>query len=272
MSWKIAYGDLMTAMMAFFLLLWLYSALSNKQKTEIAYYFTPTKGIMGQSGIGSQGGKDANELEGAGLAFNKADGITRNQLQQGPLPQAPQDSTLKDDSADASSLGAGGTGAGEKPITYERAFMALEDQFKQLIERTENNLFNNNLIIDNSQQDVHISLVNTIQNPLFDDASDELSDAGIQAMDAITGIAIRTQRKLLITGYTTTPAFANNNDERWEQAVKHANMVVRFMMGRHLESDCIEKVTGKSDILPMGSGRQPEDRVIITLSRETCGN
>lgn len=271
MSWKIAYGDLMTAMMAFFLLLWLYSSLPHKKKTEIAHYFTPTAGVVGASGIGTDGGKDANMAEGAGLAYNKNDGITRNQLQQGPLPEAPKDTVIKDDAAEASSIGVASTASNEEIITFDRAFMALQNQFQQLVQRTENNLFKNNLIINNVQQDIHVSLVNTAQNPMFDDEAGELSTAGIQAMDAIASIAVRTQSKLIVTGYTTTPAFATNNEERWEQAVRHANLVVRFMMDRKLAGHCIERVTGKSETLPMGSEREPEDRVIITLMRDACG-
>lgn len=271
-SWKIAYGDLMTAMMAFFLLLWLYSNLTNKQKTEIAYYFTPTEGVLGESGAGLQGGKDSSATEGKGQAYNQSGGITKNQLQQGPLPKAPDNSRPKNDNADLSSLQITGAGSAGQPIAFDRAFMAMQDQVKQLISRTENSLFNNNIVIDNAQQDIHVSLVNTMQNPMFDDNAGELSTAGIQAMDAITRIAMRTQRKLVITGYTTTPAFVTNNVEQWDMAVKHANLVVRFMMGRQLESKCIQRVTGKSDILPMGSTRLPEDRVIITLMRDACSN
>jgi len=271
MSWKIAYGDLMTAMMAFFLLLWLYSNLTNKQKTEIAYYFTPTQGLVGQSGVGLKGGKDSTQAAGTANAYNESSGIARQQLQQGELPEAPQNAPAQNDAADAASQEAKAFSS-ENPIAFERAFMELQDQVKQLVSRTDNSLFNNNVLIDNSQQDLHISLLNTLQNPMFDDSRDELSTSGIQAMDVIAKIAQRTQRKMIITGYTTTPAFATSNHEEWEAAVKHANLVVRFMLGRHMESHCIERVTGKSETLPMGSERQPEDRVIITLLRDACSH
>ena len=56
-AWKIAYADFVTAMMAFFLLLWLISSLSDKELASIAQYFTPTTGLFGQMGIGFRGGQ-----------------------------------------------------------------------------------------------------------------------------------------------------------------------------------------------------------------------
>ena len=51
-AWKVAYADFVTAMMAFFLLLWLLNATTMDQKLGISNYFEPTGAIMGSSGSG----------------------------------------------------------------------------------------------------------------------------------------------------------------------------------------------------------------------------
>src|ERR1700712_4792527 len=54
-AWKVAYADFVTAMMAFFLLLWLLGATTEKQRKGIADYFTPTLIKMKQGSAGSNG-------------------------------------------------------------------------------------------------------------------------------------------------------------------------------------------------------------------------
>src|SRR5437868_11310929 len=65
-AWKVAYADFVTAMMAFFLLMWLINTTSPEQKRGIADYFAPasvsattsgTGGILGGTALGEEGGK-----------------------------------------------------------------------------------------------------------------------------------------------------------------------------------------------------------------------
>ncbi|MBU8543704.1 MULTISPECIES: flagellar motor protein MotB [Roseomonadaceae] len=81
-AWKVAYADFVTAMMAFFLLMWLLNATTEEQRRGIADYFAPTN-VLGQSTTGSGqpfGGRTPNES--AQLTQNA--GAIR--LQHGPLP------------------------------------------------------------------------------------------------------------------------------------------------------------------------------------------
>jgi chemotaxis protein MotB len=268
-SWKIAYADLMTAMMAFFLFLWLYSVMTNQQKTQIANYFTPSVGVFGESGAGANGGKDADALKGTSGKGANQDGLTRAQAAQGPLPQAPTESTVNDEQAEQSSLAFAGKSGGSEPLSMENAFMAMQSQFNQLIHRTQNDLFTNNLRVDTTR-DVIISLVNTAENPMFDDSRGELTHAGIQTMDVVANLITRTQRKFVITGFTTTPAVSINSDRQWDRSVQHANMVLRFLLARHISDSCIERVSGQSKTLELGSGLEGDDRVMITLLRDSC--
>src|SRR6195952_4749643 len=54
-AWKVAYADFVTAMMAFFLLLWLLGATTEKQRKGLADYFTPTLVKMREQSAGSNG-------------------------------------------------------------------------------------------------------------------------------------------------------------------------------------------------------------------------
>ncbi|MGG5822517.1 flagellar motor protein MotB [Falsiroseomonas sp. HW251] len=84
-AWKVAYADFVTAMMAFFLLMWLLNATTEEQRQGIADYFSPTN-VLGrnQSGNGEPfGGRTPNNSE---PMTQDAGAIT---VQRGPMPVLP---------------------------------------------------------------------------------------------------------------------------------------------------------------------------------------
>src|ERR1700733_14160991 len=89
-AWKVAYADFVTAMMAFFLLLWLINVTTPAQKMGLAEYFTPTIGVKDSMGIGFKGGKKPTPDVGRSNTDMNAVGLVQGQIKQGPLPQAPQ--------------------------------------------------------------------------------------------------------------------------------------------------------------------------------------
>jgi len=64
-AWKVAYADFVTAMMAFFLLMWLLGATTEKQRKGIADYFTPTLVKMREQSAGSNGLLSGNSITDA---------------------------------------------------------------------------------------------------------------------------------------------------------------------------------------------------------------
>ena len=84
-AWKVAYADFVTAMMAFFLLLWLLGATTEKQRKGVADYFTPTLIKFREQSAGSNGllgGSSITEADNypnrAGQTGNKAMTIPRD--------------------------------------------------------------------------------------------------------------------------------------------------------------------------------------------------
>lgn len=72
-AWKVAYADFVTAMMAFFLLLWLLGATTEKQRKGIADYFTPTLVKLKQESAGSNGMLGGSSITDADSYPNRAD-------------------------------------------------------------------------------------------------------------------------------------------------------------------------------------------------------
>src|SRR5688500_16080588 len=102
-AWKVAYADFVTAMMAFFLLMWLINTTSPEQKRGIADYFAPASvsqtmsgagGILGGSALGSDGSKSAGSSdvieELAPSSRNPNDGDSKD----GSKPQTPEETAV----------------------------------------------------------------------------------------------------------------------------------------------------------------------------------
>src|SRR3954451_8098397 len=87
-AWKVAYADFVTAMMAFFLLMWLLNATTQEQKRGLADYFSPNSHLSNTtSGIGAPFGGRAPNSEGALLSDRGSIQITRTQ----PFPTVDDD-------------------------------------------------------------------------------------------------------------------------------------------------------------------------------------
>src|SRR5271156_4613491 len=99
-AWKVAYADFVTAMMAFFLLLWLLQATAQSQKEGIAEYFTPTIGIRDSAGIGFKGGKTSYD-EGRKVAEKSPPGIIVGRMPQGPTAQKQEKQSPVEAESDA---------------------------------------------------------------------------------------------------------------------------------------------------------------------------
>ncbi|QFT64991.1 flagellar motor protein MotB [Roseivivax sp. THAF30] len=103
-AWKVAYADFVTAMMAFFMLMWLLNATTEKQRKGLADYFAPTISISRVSGGGSgtmQGesvfAQDALPQNGTGAtSFMPESRISRDDVSQDAGQDAEMDATLAD--------------------------------------------------------------------------------------------------------------------------------------------------------------------------------
>ena len=92
-AWKVAYADFVTAMMAFFLLMWLLNSTTEEQRRGIADYFAPTN-VMGRSETGSGEPFGGRTPHAAQQMTQDAGAVT---VQRGPMPTLP-DVEIEDDS------------------------------------------------------------------------------------------------------------------------------------------------------------------------------
>ncbi|MBM3516789.1 MAG: flagellar motor protein MotB [Alphaproteobacteria bacterium] len=259
-SWKIAYADFVTAMMAFFLLLWLITATTEEQKRGIAEYFTPsaystsaagTSGIIGGSGITERGQADSNSSAPRVV-------VTVGQ----PPPGAAEE-----DTADAEAL------EELQRQQEEEAFAAAEEAIREATEANPQlEELNDQILIDMTDEGQRIQLIDHDGEAMFDSGSAEPLATTRQVLTKIAEVVKTMPNKLIITGHTDANAFASEDGyTNWELSADRANAARRILVGTGIRSDRLAEVKGKADTEPLvvADPFLPENRRIsIVLKRE----
>jgi chemotaxis protein MotB len=281
-AWKVAYADFVTAMMAFFLLLWLLNVTTDVQKRGIADYFEPTISSKSQSGaggvlggltIGSPGSQaiplSQPELQLARMAERQPDeGDDGNQGGAGPDAQ-------KDEGADAQAA---------KPLdeqSLEKQFAEREEKRFKMAEKLLRDAIKevpelaglaNNLIIDDTPEGLRIQLVDQDKQPMFPLGSAEMLDPARKLMALISQVVTHLPNKISITGHTDSAAYAAGGKyTNWELSTDRANASRREFLADGIAPDRIARVEGVADTEPLvpNDPLSPRNRRIsIVLLRE----
>jgi len=284
-AWKVAYADFVTAMMSFFLLLWLLNVTTDVQKRGIADYFQPTISSKSESGAGGVLG---------GLTIGQPGSQTDPQSQpaldltQIALPQ-PNDSD-NDDTNDGGTAGKdpqqqnagaqpGKTKLDDKALEqqladreqkrFEAAAQALREAIKDVPELQK---LADNLIIDNTPEGLRIQLVDQDRQPMFPLGSAEMLDPARKLMALVSQIVLRLPNKVAITGHTdSTPYPVAGKYSNWELSSDRANASRREFVADGVPADRIARVSGLADQDPLDSkdpAAPKNRRISIVLLRE----
>jgi len=229
-AWKVAYADFVTAMMAFFLLLWLLQATAQSQKEGIAEYFTPTLGIRDAAGIGFKGGKTSYD-EGRKVAEKSPPGILVGRMPQGPTSQkqerqAPVEST-------------------EDSYLFEKG----EKDIKKAIEEDPNfRDFKDNVIVEQTPEGLKIEVIDDEKLPMFEPKGTQLTQAGEKILRKMAEVIKAMPNRISITGHTEATNYVESAMyTNWELTADRANSARRFFMTTNMEPTRVAKVTGRAD-------------------------
>lgn len=267
-AWKVAYADFVTAMMAFFLLLWLLSATSTAQKMGLAEYFTPTIGIKDSMGIGVKGGLHSSE---AGKSKNDlvAVGLVVGQVKQGDVA-APPNSAKGQSDPDAES-----SSKNEKVAeTTEDAeqLQATEQEIKQAME-TQDELkdYQNNVLIQESPEGLKIDMIDDTKKPMFVPGGAVLTEMGKKVLDSMARMVAKTPNNIAIKGHTDSPSSTQNPQYTiWELSADRANSARRMLSTTQLEPERVVKVLAMADkelLVPQEPSSPRNRRITIIILR-----
>ncbi len=277
-AWKVAYADFVTAMMAFFLLLWLLSVTTQDKRKAIADYFTPTIGIKDSKGIGMNGGRSPSAKKGKSNTDLTAPGIIIGQVQQGPIPQNPEDA--KKPNPEAESTSSGKDDSTNKDATENNdnqdsdQFKLTEDEIKQALENDQDlKKLKNNVQVEQSSEGLKINLIDDPKSPMYTTGGATLTDAGKKVLDGIANIVSKTSNQITIVGHTDAEGPSSNSHyTNWELSADRANAARRGLLTTQIAADRIAKVVGLADreLLVKEQPNNPRNRrVTIVLMRGT---
>jgi chemotaxis protein MotB len=262
-AWKVAYADFVTAMMAFFLLLWLLNAVTQEQLEGISNYFTPTTVSQTTSGSGAMlGGKVLSE-EGALTA--KASKVTAKldlpppKVQEKPTEQTPA----------------------ESDPTKEALKKHEQEQFDKAKEQLENAMKDNpafkrlaaSLMIDETPEGLRIQIVDQDGLAMFPSGGANMFLHTKKILELVAKVILTQPQLLAISGHTDAKKFGGTgNYTNWELSADRANSARRELLNAGVPENRIGRVVGKAETEPLMQD-DPENsrnrRLSIILLRGT---
>ena len=265
-AWKVAYADFVTAMMAFFLLMWLLNMTSPEQKRGIADYFAPASVSKSQSGSGGLLNGATLSDEGArssGKSTENVEQVTPDDQSLGVASTIVQ----PDGGADDLALDRQTSEYNEK--LFGQAEESLRQAMKDMPELAE---LSKHILIDQTPEGLRIQIVDQEGRPMFAPGSVEPYRRTRRLIEALAVIIDQLPNRLSISGHTDSAAFYGPDGySNWELSADRANAARRILMGGGVKGDRVFQVSGKAGSEPLF----PDDpyvsanrRISIVLLRE----
>jgi chemotaxis protein MotB len=235
-AWKIAYADFVTAMMAFFLLMWLLGSSSQGELQGIAEYFqTPLKVAM-QGGNGA--GASNSILQGGGKTLTLKVGQDRG-TQEKPVKQKKvlNRAQKKQNLTDYELL---------KKEEVER-LKELEKKLREIIESHPNlNKYKNQILIDINTDGLRLQIVDEKNRPMFSVSKAELEPHAKEILKDLGKMLNSVPNKINISGHTDARPF-NSQDRHygnWELSAERALAARRELIAGGMKDDKVLQVEG----------------------------
>jgi len=260
-AWKVAYADFVTAMMAFFLLMWLINTTSPEQKRGIADYFAPASVSETTSGSGGI-------LGGAALASSGAKSSGSKDVIQALAPEAPPNVTDTGQSQNQSQNASAGTQDKADDAALTSAAQSLRQAMQDMPELTE---LSKQIIVDQTPEGLRVQLVDQEGRSMFKEGSAEPNDRANVLLQAVARVVNKLPNRVTIAGHTSASAGGAKPEGDWALSSARADASRQILERAGVDADRIYQVAGKaaSDPLypddPMLPGNR---RITITLLRE----
>jgi chemotaxis protein MotB len=249
-AWKIAYADFVTAMMAFFLLMWLLGSTAQGDLQGIAEFFnSPLKVAM--SG-GSGAGDATSPMAGGGQDLTRSVG----QVKRGDVEGKR---TLNLEAAKGAVRASGDDGGQdvEKKREERKERARLEDlkgQIEAIIEASPSlRPFKSQLLLDITTEGLRIQVVDEQNRPMFESSSASLRPYTQELLRSIGATLNGVDNTISLSGHTDATRYAGGERgfSNWELSANRANASRRELVTGGLAEGKIVRVVGLADTLPL---------------------
>jgi chemotaxis protein MotB len=265
-AWKVAYADFVTAMMAFFLLMWLINTTSPEQKRGIADYFAPASvsastsgsgGILAGTSLGEQGVKGEGSVK---VVEQMAPPAPKNVVDQGSnskqAAQASSEEALKEAMAK------------REDQAFQTAAESLRQAMQKMPELAE---LSKQILIDQTPEGLRIQLIDQEGRSMFEQGSAKPNDRARVLLRAVARVVDQLPNRLTIAGHTSASDNGSRPASDWQLSASRADSSRQILQEAGVDADRIYQVSGKAASDPL----YPDDptlagnrRIALVLLRE----
>ena len=265
-SWKVAFADFATAMMAFFLLMWLMGATDEKQKGAISEYFNNPSAIPGSSqvpapsSIQGPGGSSTSMIKlGGGMELHR-DAAPPAEAAV-PSPGAQVDVTPE------------AAQEAEKEADRERLDALMAELKTAIDERESLAKFKDQILLDETPEGIRIQIIDHERRSMFPSGSAVLESFSTDILEELAGIVVKVPNHLSISGHTDIRPYSRPNYSNWELSADRANAARRALIAGGLPAEKIGRVVGLSSSVLLDPGA-PDSSInrrisIVVMNKQT---
>ena len=284
-AWKVAYADFVTAMMAFFLVMWLVTAVSRDQRAAIFEYFkNPSleqgKSVKAAPGMAGPGGASTSPI-------NMHGGLDAPRMMQSPSPgvgapiapllppktqvthptiEPPHVAEKLEDDLEA---------ARKAVLAAEhRQLESLMEELRKAIDQSQAlEPFKDQLLLDITPEGLRIQIVDKQNRPMFDIGSTRLKPYTVAILTELAKYLNTVPNHLSVTGHTDATPYADGSGRtNWDLSADRANAARRALEAAGLAGDKTARVVGlaSSVLFDKDDPRNPINRriSIIVMTRQ----
>lgn len=228
-AWKVAYADFVTAMMAFFLLMWLLQTASQEQKEAISYYFTTGSSGKGAGDSIVTGGLESLETveKPYAMPFVGFDGSS-----EFPDFKEPREILVK-----------------KEKEAFDRVRIALREAMMSdpaLLE------LHDSLVVTEVKDGLQIQLIDQLNKPIFASGTAKMTPNGARLSNLLARVLKQLPNPMRIEGHTDAVPYtsANKSYTNWELSSDRALAVRRLLVAQGIADSRIAAVEGRASTEP----------------------
>jgi chemotaxis protein MotB len=269
-AWKVAYADFVTAMMAFFLLMWLINTTTPEQKRGIADYFAPqsiSQTVSGSGGVlgGTVLGKDGPRAGGVPSLYNDNSPSSPN--------NPPQAKSAQDKSQAAASVQGQSAATQTATSTMDADFASAAESIRQAMQQMPDIAeLSRQVMVEQTPDGLRIQLVDQDQRPMFAPGTAQPMPYTREMLQAVAKIIDRLPNRIAISGHTDgVPFTAPDGTTNWELSAARANVARAIITAAGVNPDRISEIAGKAGsepLLPEDPNASANRRISILLLKE----
>ena len=249
-AWKVAYADFVTAMMAFFLLMWLLNATTEKQRKGLADYFSPTIPVHRVSSGSEQPFGGDSVFSQDVLMTDGTGGTAPDQMaDRKTAGEAGIDVDLPEEDDPLSALEDELMGRGGESLVTEEAL-------KHIVTRV-------------TDEGLVIELFALDGEPIFEPGTDQPTELLEELLGMIARVSNKVTNGVAVSGHVASNPIVARENPVWELSQDRADRIRSGLESDGIAASRMQRVTGHADRKPAVTNRMAarNDRIEITLLR-----